>query len=89
MGMRLYATGFVLLVIWTDMGLVKNGGEYETLQECRKGWQYSVSCWSEELKKPGSKLKDWGQPTGFCISGERLNAPGVIYPTTSLSGGCL
>ena len=87
--MKIYATGFILLVIWTDMGLTKNAGEFSTLKECQEAWQENVSCWKEELRKPESKLKDWGQPVGFCISGERLTAPGIIYTVPSHSGGCL
>jgi hypothetical protein len=76
--MKLRATGFILLVIWTNMGIVKNGGDFESLQECKEFWADQVACWKEELKNP--RGKDWGQPLGFCLQGERLSAPGIIFP---------
>lgn len=87
--MKLYATGFLLIVIWTDMGITKNGGDFDTMKECREAWTEIVACWKDELKNPErTKYKDWGQPVGFCLQGERMNAPGIIYPTKPDSGAC-
>jgi hypothetical protein len=75
------STAWLLLVIWSDLGLTKNGGEYETLAECKQAWADSVACWQDELKSTKKdKLKTWGTPTGFCVQAERLTAPGIIYP---------
>jgi len=76
--MKLRATGFLLLVIWSDMGLTKNMGDYESIAECQQAWNEQLACWRDELKN--DTKKDWGQPLGFCIQGERLTAPGIIYP---------
>jgi hypothetical protein len=87
--MILRATGFILLVIWTDMGLTKNLGDFETLAECQEAWKDQLACWKDELKTEDSKNKRWGQPVGFCIQGERLTAPGIIYPKAERNiSGC-
>jgi len=83
--MTLRATGFILLVIWSDMGLTKNMGDFESLAECQEAWKAQLACWQDELKTSASKDKKWGQPVGFCIQGERLTAPGVIFPQAERS----
>jgi len=74
-------TAWILLVIWSDMGLTKNSGEYETLEACKAAWADNIACWQDELKTTKKdKLKKWGAPTGFCVQAERLSAPRIIYP---------
>lgn len=80
--MKLYATGFLLLIIFTDSGLVKHGGEFDSADDCQDGWEHSVKPLLEcRLKKAKPDcFIECGQPIGFCVQAERLLAPGVIFP---------
>lgn len=81
------STAWLLLIIWSDLGLTKTGGEFETLEACKEAWAENVACWRDELKTAKKKdLKTWGAPTGFCVNAERLSAPGIIYPVEPDSG---
>jgi hypothetical protein len=87
--LKLYSMAWLLIVTWSDMGITKNGGDFESIQECKEAWAEILTCYKEELKDPAMiKYKDWGQPLGFCIQGERMNAPGIIYPTHPPHKGC-
>lgn len=81
MSRRLFASGWLLLVIFSDMGIVKHGGDYENKAECLEGWEGIVRWLKCKVdKQKGSKYPmDWGQAMGFCVEAERLIAPGVIF----------
>lgn len=80
--MKLYDAGFLLLLIWTGSGIVKHGGEYDSMDDCHSAWEGVKQC---EQKRAEKAKKDdcffeCGELIGFCIEAERLHAPGVIFP---------
>jgi hypothetical protein len=84
--------GWVLLMIFTDSGMVKHVGEHESEQECIKEWIAVSQCLKKmansEKRKGKPCLFYCGEPIGFCIKGTRLNAPGVIFPLPEKEATC-
>lgn len=90
---RLFSGGFLLLIIWTDSGLVKHGGEHDSLKDCQEQWAGIVECMKKEVDRAKKENKacggvQCGQPVGFCLQGERLTAPGVIFPLPEKEATC-
>lgn len=82
--MRTYAVGWLLLLIFTDSGVVKHMGDYDSQKDCHQAWEDSKQCLKKVAEKEKASSKDCfiycGQPIGFCLEAERLTVPGVIFP---------
>lgn len=91
--MKLLSAGWLLLIIFTDSGLVKHGGEHDSREDCVAAWNGIAQCFAKLAKKEISQGKKGctiycGQPIGFCLQAERLLAPGVIFPLPEKEATC-
>jgi hypothetical protein len=79
---KTYAAGFLLLLIWTGSGIVKHGGEYDSMDDCRAAWDGIKMCEQKRAvkAKKGDCFFECGQFIGFCVEAERLVAPGAVFP---------
>lgn len=87
--MKLLSVGWVLLIFWSGLGLVKHGGDepYETKQECENAWHGYVECYKSIAKhRQPDGVMEWGQPIGMCFQGDVLTAPGLILPEANVRG---
>ena len=91
--MKLKASTFFLLIFFTGSGLIKSGGDYESMQECKEGWEATKQCLKADMKRAQKAgradcLLYCGQPMGLCVEGQMLTAPGIIFPFSKKEWNC-